>query len=287
MTEPPFPLRLVIVGFGLIGGSLALASRRRGLARHVVGIDRPAVLAAQPARAIADELIDAGAPERVNNALRQADLVVLATPVAAIEASMTAVLEVAALVTDCGSTKRRIVRAAERSSRRPHFVAGHPMAGRPQSGVAAAVADLFEGRPWILCPEGSAREAVDIVARLAAGVGARVHELDAAEHDRVVSLTSHVPQLLASVLAVLATERNAWVAAGPAFDSATRVAGGPEEIWRDIFATNADEVAATLREISSRLDDVASSLEAPAADVRAVLHLLELARLARQGREPR
>ena len=285
MIEPPFPLRLVIVGFGLIGGSLALASRRRGLARRVVAIDRPEVLAAQPARAIADELIDAGASERVNGALRQADLVVLATPVAAIEASITAVLEVAALVTDCGSTKRHIVLAAERSPRRAHFVAGHPMAGRPQSGVASAVDDLFAGRPWILCPEGSAREAVDIVVRLATGVGARVHELDAAEHDRVVSLTSHVPQLLASVLAVLATERNAWAAAGPAFDSATRVAGGPEEIWRDIFLSNADEVASTLRAISSRLDDVASSLEAPAVDVREALRLLELARLGRRGRE--
>jgi prephenate dehydrogenase len=271
-------VRLAIVGFGLIGGSLALAARGRAIASHVVGVDRADVLAAPEAKVAADELIDVTDDERVRDALRAAELVVVATPVGAIEAVIGEMLDVAAIVTDCGSTKRAILAAAARSSRRSRFVPGHPMAGLPQGGIQRARPDLFEGRPWLLCPEQSDADAVSTVERLVSGVGAEPLRLGAEEHDRAVALTSHLPQLLASALAVLAETRRAGVAAGPAFESATRVAGGGESMWRDILATNADEVSAVIDALGAELEVVSRALRRQPPDLGPALRLLERAR---------
>jgi prephenate dehydrogenase len=274
-------VRLVVLGFGLIGGSLALAARARGVAARVAGIDRADVLALPEARAAADDFVDVTDEGAVRQAIRDADLVVMATPVGAIEATIGEVLEAGDVVTDCGSTKRAIVSAAERSSRRTRFVPGHPMAGLPQGGIRHARADLFEGRPWLICPEHSDGEAVLRVEELVRGVGAEPQHLSADEHDRAVALTSHVPQLLASALAVLAETRRARSTAGPAFESATRVAGGGEAMWRDILATNADEVTAVLDALGTELDAVARALRRVPADLGPALNLLERARAVR------
>ena len=154
-------MRLAIVGFGLIGGSVALAARSRGLVSHVVGIDRADVAATTTALAAADEMSDAADEVRTRKALASADLVLVATPVGAIEAIIGDVLDVAAIATDCGSTKRAILASAARSPRRSRFVPGHPMAGLPQGGIERARADLFEGRPWLLCPEQSDADLVE------------------------------------------------------------------------------------------------------------------------------
>jgi prephenate dehydrogenase len=274
-------VRLVVLGFGLIGGSLALAARARGVAVRVVGVDRADVLALPEARAAADAFVDVSDEGGVRQAMRDADLVVMATPVGAIEATIGEVLEAADVVTDCGSTKRAIVSAAERSPRRARFVPGHPMAGLPQGGIRQARADLFEGRPWLICPEHSDEEAVLRVEELVRGVGAEPRRLFAEEHDRAVALTSHVPQLLASALSVLAEARRARSTAGPAFESATRVAGGGEAMWRDILATNADEVTAVLEALGTELDAVARALRRVPADLGPALNLLERARAVR------
>jgi prephenate dehydrogenase len=106
------------------------------------------------------------------------------------------------------------------------------------------------------------------------------------QHDRAVALTSHVPQVLASLLTVLAARGDAARAAGPAFERATRTAGGAESMWRDVFVTNADEVAATLRAISAELTAIAAALEADPADLAKVLGLLAEARKSQQKRKP-
>ncbi len=271
-------MRLAIVGFGLIGGSIALAARMRRVAERVVAVDRADVLALPEARGAADDLIDVAEDARVREVLAGADLVVVATPVGAIEANIGEVLDVSEAVTDCGSTKRAILASAARSSRCHRFVPGHPMAGLPQGGIQRARADLFEGRPWLLCPEQSEASAVARVEHLVTGVGAVPLRLTADEHDRAVALTSHVPQLLASVLAVLAESRDALVAAGPGFHSATRVAGGGEAMWRDILATNADEVSVVLDALVTELDVMARSLRKQPPDLGPALRLLERAR---------
>jgi prephenate dehydrogenase len=227
-------------------------------------------------------MIDIADERRAREALRAADLVVVATPVGAIEAIIGEVLDVAPVATDCGSTKRAIVASAARSSRRSRFVPGHPMAGLPQGGIEHARADLFEGRRWLLCPEQSDADAVELVHSFVSGMGANPLRLTAEEHDRAVALTSHVPQLLASSLAVLAENRQADFAAGPAFQSATRVAGGGESMWRDILATNADEVSGALEALTSELDGVVRALRRQPPDLGPALRLLERARGLRE-----
>lgn len=274
-------MRLTVVGFGLIGGSVALAARARSLSSHIVGIDRSDVIATEMARAAAHEICDASDESAVRRALGDADLVVVATPVGAIEAMIGEILDVARVVTDCGSTKRAIVDRARRSARRPRFVPGHPMAGLPFGGIERARDDLFVGRPWLISPEGADPDAVELVERLVRGVGAEPLHLTIEQHDRAVALTSHLPQLLASALSVLAERRGASVAAGPAFESATRVAGGGEAMWRDILATNADEVCAVIDALCAELEQVTRGLRKDPPDLGAALNLLERARVVR------
>ncbi|HEX4334962.1 MAG TPA: prephenate dehydrogenase/arogenate dehydrogenase family protein [Polyangiaceae bacterium] len=280
-------MRLAVVGFGLIGGSVALAARARRVVSHVVAIDRAEVASSPAALDAADEIIDSADDVRVRRSLAASDLVVVATPVGAIEANIGEILDVAEVVTDCGSTKRAILASASRSSRRGRFVPGHPMAGLPQGGIERASDDLFHGRPWLLCPEQSDPDAVARVEELVSGLGARPVRLSAEEHDRAVALTSHLPQLLASALAVLAERQHADIAAGPGFQSATRVAGGGEAMWHDILATNADEVSLALDALGAELESIARALRHRPPDLGPALQLLERARGLRERNERR
>lgn len=274
-------MKLCVVGFGLIGGSLAAASRAHRLAARVVAVDTSEVIAAESVRALSDERVDVADGPAVERALAAADLVVLAAPVSVIEAELGPALAHAPLVTDCGSTKRAIVASAARSSRRARFVPGHPLAGGPSGGADAARADLFEGQRWILCPEGADAGAFAAVEGFIRGLGAVPVTMSAEEHDHAVALTSHVPQLLASALVVLSERRRAGAAEGPGFASATRVAGGNPAVWRDILVTNADEIASTLAELGAELSRVAADLSR--ADPSAALALVEAARAARRS----
>ncbi len=272
-------MRLGIVGLGLIGGSLAAAARAR-LGARVVAVDRAEVLAAPGARELSDERVSSD-ESGWGEALRSTDLVVLAAPVGAILEVLPEALGSGVTVTDCGSTKRRIARRAQQVAGGERFVPGHPMAGAPAGGLANARGDLFVGRRWIVCPEGGEPQRVAAVVDLAQGVGAEVVEMTAVEHDRVVALTSHVPQILSSALAVLGDRRQALSGVGPAYLSATKRAGGQERMWADIFATNHDEIAAALWDVAQELEVVAAGLEREEPDLDAVLRLLERARRGR------
>jgi len=274
--------RLAIFGFGLIGASIAASVRKAAPEITLVAIDLPGTIARLEVRALSDEQIDSTDRTRVASAARAADLCVLAAPVSVIRAELPALLESAQVVTDCGSTKRSICAAVSGLPRARRFVPGHPMAGGPEGGAAMARADLFQQQTWLLCPENSEPDALLRVEQLLSLVGAKSVHLSLEAHDRAVAYTSHVPQLVASALSVLASRAGALPAAGPAYRATTRSAGGAELMWHDIFAANADEISVVLRQLAVELERVAQGFEASPADLGAALSLLALARGARE-----
>jgi prephenate dehydrogenase len=258
--------RLAIVGVGLLGGSAARAVRARGLAREVVGVARdpdrlaPAVREGVLTHVTAD----------VESGVREADLVVLAAPVAANERLLAAVWAAAApeaVVTDVGSTKAAIVQQAQRLHlERPlAFVGGHPMAGSERSGYAASRADLFAGATVILTPtEATEPRALKTVAAFWEALGAaRVLTLDAETHDRLVGAVSHLPHLVACAL-VAAVERwepAAFDLAARGFRDTTRIAAGDPVMWEEIFLANREAVVAGARAFADALADLAALVE--------------------------
>jgi prephenate dehydrogenase len=274
--------RVAIVGFGLIGGSLSLALRRAGDV-HVTAIDRAPVLARAEAKHAADEHLPLEHADALKTALELSDLTVLAVPVSTIVQLLPWSLTHAPVVTDCGSTKREIALAAAEHARAESFVPGHPMAGLPEGGIENARGDLFEGRAWIVCPEHANGAARAAVSEMVALTGARLVELTPDAHDRAVAVTSHLPQLMASTLLTLADDPNTRIAMGPAFERATRGAGGLESMWSDIFETNADEVARAAEALSQELSKVAVGLRRSPPDTHAALALLARARSRRNS----
>jgi len=276
-------MNVVVVGFGLLGGSFALAVRNVATGSRITAVDRPAVLAREAARRAADDWLDTADTRAVNAAVERADLVLVAAPVSAIISLVPHLVERAAVVTDCGSTKRAITRAVDGSARRGRFVPGHPMAGAPEGGIDLARADLFHDRRWILCPEGSDPDALELVESIVRRIGATPVRMSPEAHDHAVALTSHLTQLVASALAAVALESGGAPARGPAFDRTTQAAGGPEQIWDDILATNADVVAGGLAGISAELEKVRTSLSQSPPDTAPALALLARARRALRG----
>jgi len=238
--------RLTIVGLGLLGGSLAKAARAESLAREIVAVGRR-VGSLEPA--LAD-----GAVDRITTDIAEgvagADLVVLATPVATLEAQLPAVWRAAAegaLVTDVGSAKARIVRAAEAlAAKRPlAFVGGHPMAGSNLAGYGVSRADLFRGALVILTPTQRT---------------SRVMSLDPVTHDRAVAAVSHLPHLVADALvaAVARMDPQFFDVAARGFKDTTRIAASDPVMWRDIFEQNREALAEALAAFRAALGDLES-----------------------------
>ena len=271
--------RAAIIGVGLIGGSLGMAMRRRGLAREVVGVARvPDTLGTARARGA----IDRGTTDPVEG-IAGADLVVLAAPPALIVPLAREILPhlaAGAIVTDVASVKGPIVRDVE-SSLDPEgsvaFVGGHPMAGNESRGVGAASADLFEGSGYLLTRTAATAEpALDRLAALARALGARPMILDPDAHDRAVARVSHLPYLVAAALVGAAEGETA--AAGPSFLGATRVAGSPVPMWAQICRLNRREILDALRAFRERVDGLERAL-AGGADLEALLEDARRARL--------
>lgn len=267
---------VAIFGLGLIGGSLGLALKARGV--RVVGVERSDMLQRAEVRAVSGSVIDRADDSAVRAAYAAADLVVLAAPVSAIVAELPRALASATAVTDVGSTKRVIAAA---SNGAPHFVPGHPMAGGSSSGAEHSRSDLFQGRRWILCSEGRSAAVVERVEELLTLVGAVVVRLDAVDHDRAVAVTSHVPQLLASWLVVLAERRGSTPVSGAGFAAATQTAGANPTIWRDILATNGDFIGEALTDLGGEIARIAQQLKA--GDPSSGVELIEEARRLRGG----
>ncbi|MBI2298490.1 MAG: prephenate dehydrogenase/arogenate dehydrogenase family protein [Armatimonadetes bacterium] len=251
--------KLAILGVGLIGGSLGLAVRQRGLARHVAAYSRtPATRTLALERGAADST-----PATPEACVDGADLVYLATPVAAIVPTLVALaprLRPGCVVTDAGSSKSEIVAAAEALALPGGFVGGHPMTGSELQGVEVARADLFSGMTYVLTPtDRTPPAALDRVAWLASAVGASVVRMPPEQHDRAVAAVSHLPHLLAAALMLLAEARSAagepvYELAAGSWQGATRVAASGATLWREILASNREAVLAALDELGGSLD---------------------------------
>jgi prephenate dehydrogenase len=259
-------MRVAVLGVGLIGGSIGLAAGRR-LDAEVAGFDRdPATLA----RAAELGAVDRAAAS-VAEALEGAELVFCAAPVGALPALVGEALERSGpetVVTDVGSTKRGLLAAIERADGAGRFIGGHPLAGAETSGVEGAREDLFEGARWYLTPtERSQGVLYDRLQRAIAELGARPQAIDAAAHDRLMATVSHLPHVLADVLVseavdALAEESERLPEVGPSFRDTTRVAGANPAIWTDIFASNAEAVAAAIDRLVERLSESSRVLRA-------------------------
>jgi prephenate dehydrogenase len=258
--------KVVIVGVGLIGGSFALGLKAAGAVRSVVGLERSAQALAR-ARELG--IIDEACTDP-KEALRGADLVLLAAPVAQTEAILGQLapwLEPHTIVTDAGSTKSDVVASARAAlgERVRQFVPGHPIAGRESNGPDAALPDLFRGKKTVLAPLPENPPAM--VERVAAAwtlCGAIIHRLGAEEHDRVFAAVSHLPHLLAFALVDdIAGKPHAdllFQYAASGFRDFTRIAGSSPEMWRDISLANREAILGELDAYLAQLVNIRARL---------------------------
>ena len=271
MREPVID-NLLVVGVGLIGGSLALALKRDGAVRCVTGYGRrPESL--EQARALG--VIDRAADD-LATAAAEADVIFLGVPVGAMPAVMTTLAPGVGphtVVTDGGSTKQGPMAAAREAlgERFARFVPGHPIAGSERSGVGAARADLFDDHRVLLTPGPDCDvDAIDRVTALWRRCGARTAHLDAEAHDRILGLTSHLPHVLAFTLVdFIARGKDATqcfeLAAGGFFDF-TRIAGSDPVMWRDIAADNAPNLSEALADYIDVLQSMKTLIDQGEAD---------------------
>ena len=276
--------RLAIIGVGLIGGSFALALKRAGAVREVLGVGRSA---ANLALAQQHGLID----RAVNiTEAGQADCILLAMPVgetAAVLAQLAPHLKAGAVVTDAGSTKANVIAAARTplGARFSDFVPGHPIAGSECNGPLAARADLFQARKVVLTPTTETRsDAQAIVSALWTVTGAQVETLDAALHDQVFAAVSHLPHLAAYALVNELAQRENSAAffhfAASGFRDFTRIAGSSPEMWRDIALANRDALLNELDAYIAALQSLRSAISAE--DAALLLAVFTRARAARE-----
>jgi len=284
MNAPRYE-RVAVIGVGLIGGSFARAFKAAGACAHVVGAGRdPKNLETAMALGVIDSTATTAA-----EAARDADLVLVATPVAQIGqvfAALAPVLRPDALVSDAGSTKRDVVSAARAhlGAALARFVPAHPVAGAEDSGAAAAKADLYVGKRVVLTP--LPENAPQDVARIAAvweTCGARVSRMSPEEHDAVFAAVSHLPHLLAFALVHELAQRpdapRLFSHAASGFRDFTRIASSHPEMWRDICLANRDSLLAELERYLASLEPFRAGLEAKDGEV--LVKLFAEARAAR------
>ncbi|MFN2426524.1 MAG: prephenate dehydrogenase, partial [Candidatus Binatia bacterium] len=256
--------RVVVVGTGLIGASLAAAGRARGRFAHVVGVGRSmANLETARERGLIDE-----ATTELFAALADSDLIVLATPV------VTAVSQIhelvhhappAAVITDVGSVKLPIVLEARRRGLATRFLGAHPLAGKAETGAGAADPDLFRGRRVVLTPdEDTPPELVEDMRSLWSALEAEVSVMDADDHDAVLARSSHLPQMVAYALAATADSAEMredlvrLVAGG--FRDTTRLAASDADMWVDIARLNREAIVDAMDEFSVIWDDLRDAI---------------------------
>jgi prephenate dehydrogenase len=266
MTDLPFQ-RIAIFGVGLIGGSLGLALKKRYPQIHIrgVGRNRERLETARTMGCVDDFTLD------LKKSLEDRDLVVLATPVEQILQTLESLGEYLApgtVVTDVGSTKRSICRAAQRQlPASVEFVGGHPVAGREVTGVESSLPDLFRGATYVLCPRaGTQADVLERLGLIVQGVGARSLMMEAEDHDRIIAWTSHLPQLVSTALANVASAVEAPVnslsnVSGSGFRDGLRLAGSPYSVWRGIMETNEDNIDFALAAIIRELETMRSDLK--------------------------
>jgi len=279
-TSTPAPttgtgLTLAVVGLGLIGGSMAIDLKRRGYARHVIGVDRDRLHAATALRiGLVDEIAELPA------ALERADVVVLAVPVNATIALLPGLLDRVSghqVVCDVASTKKTIVDRVRQHPNRRRFVPSHPMAGTEFSGPWAALSGLFDSKAAIICDrEDSAADAVAHVERLYGTLNMRLVHMEASRHDVHVAYVSHISHVTSFALAltVLDKERDEkaiFDLASGGFSSTARLAKSSADMWTPIFQHNSTNVVNVLDAYIRKLEEfrrhIADQAEKPLHDL--------------------
>jgi prephenate dehydrogenase len=264
-----------------------MASRKKGLAKRVIGVGRsePKLMRAKILGAIDEYSLD------LEHGAREADLVVVCTPVRTVAPTikrMAAHLKKGAVVTDVGSTKREIVReASDLVPEGRSFVGGHPMAGSEQAGVERAKADLFEGATYVVTnTDDTNLDALGKLTAFAEALGARVEVMSPEEHDAAVALISHLPHAMSAALLHITADAQrksgkAFRLAAGSFRDLTRISDSPPEIWSDICMTNADCIIKSVNDLREMLDAFAAALEA--GDNAAIQGFFEAAREIREA----
>lgn len=251
--------KVVIIGVGLLGGSFALAVRKAGLAKHIVGACRSQNTAEQAlAMGVVDEAVFSAA-----EAVVDADLVILATPMLSLEAVLEEIapcLPENCVLSDVGSVKTPLVKLVETRFPQllPRFVFAHPIAGGERAGVAAARHDLFVDKHLIITESQLTDPAVfAAVKQLWQALGSQVKIMSAAEHDHVFAYTSHLPHMIAySLVKNLHHQNNSeqlFALASAGFYDFTRIASSDPTMWRDICLTNRDEILASIEQFQEQL----------------------------------
>ncbi|HTL51918.1 MAG TPA: prephenate dehydrogenase/arogenate dehydrogenase family protein [Planctomycetota bacterium] len=257
--------KIAIMGLGLVGGAIGIAAMRHGSARAISGLVRHQELIPVAARlkACSQATVDA------QEAVKDADLVILATGVQSIPTIAEDILphmKSGAILTDVGSTKEKLVQTLEALCKKQkkvkvHYVGSHPIAGSEKRGLAYAQKVLLAGAICVMTPTDSSNaDAVEKLGAFWSSLGMRVRTLDAAQHDRILARTSHVPHLAAAALMNLQTPEAAPFC-GSGFKDMTRVAEGDADLWIEICAENPAAIAAALRELSAQLSKQAEWLE--------------------------
>jgi prephenate dehydrogenase len=276
----PLEETLVIVGVGLIGGSIAAAARERGIARRILGAGRNSERLEQ-ARKIG--LIDAAVTESTR--LGDRPLVVICTPVDHIARDVQtwlARLPAGGLVTDAGSTKARICETlADFAGRQPTFLGSHPIAGSEKQGFEHADPNLYAGRTCVITPLAGHRESdIARVTRFWESLGMTVVSLSPADHDRALATTSHLPHVTAAALVDCLPDADRGLT-GTGFASATRMAAGDPALWTAILQENAGDVADALAALQRRLAEYEKALRA--RDEAGLKSLLQAAKTRRDA----
>jgi len=277
---------IAIVGVGLIGGSLGMAVKTKGLAKRVVGIGRSEqkLMRAQILGAIDEYSLD------FEHGAADADLIVICTPVSKVAPTLECMapnLKAGAIITDVGSTKREIVEDASIVTPDAcYFVGGHPMAGTENAGVENAFPDLFLGATYVITPtQDTDLSALGRVTAFADAIGAIVETMTPEQHDASVAIISHLPHALASALLQVAEDAQresgkVFSLAAGSFRDLTRISDSMPELWRDISLSNSDSICAAITSMQEHLQEFKDALES--RDEQKVLGFFEQGRQIRQ-----
>lgn len=282
--------QLGVIGCGLMGGSFALALRRAGLVKRVVGYSKsPSTTDKARRMGVIDQ-----AAESALLAVSGSDIVLMAVPVAASEATFRAILpliEPGALLMDVGSTKRDVVDAAIRTlkDRLPNFVPAHPIAGKEVAGIEHAEASLYEGQQVILTPlPQTSPELVQKATDVWASIGSQVLRMTPENHDAAFAAVSHLPHLLAFAYVNGVARQPAGPdflsLAGPGFRDFTRIAAGDPALWRDVLVANRDELGKQLQHFRQALEAMEYVMKS--GNSEALEELIRAASTARSGWTP-
>ncbi|MES2959760.1 MAG: prephenate dehydrogenase/arogenate dehydrogenase family protein [Pseudomonadota bacterium] len=279
--------QLGLIGCGLMGGSFALALKRAGLVKRVIGYSKsPSTTERAKKLGVIDD-----AAESALLAVSGSDIVLIAVPVAATEATFKAIrhmVEPGVLFMDVGSTKRDVVDAARRvlKERVPSFVPAHPIAGKEVAGIAHADAALYTGRQVILTPIASTNpELVQRATDVWSAIGAQVLKMTPENHDAAFAAVSHLPHLLAfayfSAVVKQPAGKDFLALAGPGFRDFTRIAASDPAVWRDILISNREEILKQSLRFRHTLDAIEHVIRS--GNVEALEDLLRQSAEARAG----